>query len=164
LSRISPRVFALATQARPALVYRGRLARKSSSERASAQHSGLERWRVRVAVNDHEFLVDERDGKGLGDDSASAFKKIHFIDITAATEVSAIAADAKRAGKAVLPQSFVRIRDSGGRAAGLRAAGVGRRRRRRLSCDARETTVVSRTWPCSALRASSLRPERCWRC
>lgn len=22
-----------------------------------------------VAVNDHEFLVDERDGKGLGDDS-----------------------------------------------------------------------------------------------
>jgi hypothetical protein len=59
-----------------------------------------------VAVNDHEFLVDERDGKGLGDDSAAAFKKISFIDLTGATEVSAISGDANLAGKAV-PKSLL---------------------------------------------------------
>src|SRR6266404_2563693 len=35
-----------------------------------------------VAINDHEFLVDERDGKGLGDNSTAAYKKIYRIDLT----------------------------------------------------------------------------------
>jgi hypothetical protein len=41
-----------------------------------------------VAVNDHEFLVDERDGKGLGDDSKAAAKTLYKIDLTGATDVS----------------------------------------------------------------------------
>lgn len=44
-----------------------------------------------VALNDHEFLVDERDGKGLGDSSAAAVKQIFKIDITGATDVTGIA-------------------------------------------------------------------------
>ena len=40
-----------------------------------------------VAVNDHEFLVDERDGKGLGDGSAAVVKQVFKIDITGATDV-----------------------------------------------------------------------------
>lgn len=41
-----------------------------------------------VAVNDHEFLVDERDGKGLGDNSTAIFKKLFHIDLTGAQDVS----------------------------------------------------------------------------
>ena len=35
-----------------------------------------------VAINDHEFLVDERDGKGLGDGSAAVVKQMFKIDLT----------------------------------------------------------------------------------
>lgn len=41
-----------------------------------------------VAINDHEFLVDERDGKGLGDGSNAAVKQIFKIDINGAMDVS----------------------------------------------------------------------------
>lgn len=41
-----------------------------------------------VAVNDHELLMDERDGKGLGDDSSASFKKVFHIDLTGAQDVS----------------------------------------------------------------------------
>ncbi|MBI4692457.1 MAG: esterase-like activity of phytase family protein [Gammaproteobacteria bacterium] len=44
-----------------------------------------------VALNDHEFLVDERDGKGLGDSSAAAVKQLFKVDITGATDVTGIA-------------------------------------------------------------------------
>ncbi|WP_275575261.1 esterase-like activity of phytase family protein [Methylocucumis oryzae] len=37
------------------------------------------------------FLVDERDGKGLGDDSDAITKKIFKIDLNGATDVSQIA-------------------------------------------------------------------------
>jgi hypothetical protein len=43
-----------------------------------------------VAVNDHEFLVDERDGKGLGDDSKAAVKQIFHIDINNATDITGL--------------------------------------------------------------------------
>ncbi len=36
-----------------------------------------------VAINDHQFLVDERDGKGLGDGSNAKVKQIFQIDIQA---------------------------------------------------------------------------------
>ncbi len=45
-----------------------------------------------VALNDHQFLVDERDGKGLGDGSNAAVKSIFLIDITGATDISNVAA------------------------------------------------------------------------
>jgi hypothetical protein len=41
-----------------------------------------------LAINDHELLVDERDGKGLGDDSKASFKQISRIDLTGAQDVS----------------------------------------------------------------------------
>jgi hypothetical protein len=41
-----------------------------------------------VAINDHEFLVDERDGKGLGDGSTAAVKQLYKIDLTGAVDVS----------------------------------------------------------------------------
>ncbi len=44
-----------------------------------------------VAINDHEFLVLERDGKGLGDNSTAAVKKLFKIDLTGATEISGLA-------------------------------------------------------------------------
>jgi len=44
-----------------------------------------------VAINDHEFLVDERDGKGLGDNSTAAVKKLFKIDLTGALDVSGLA-------------------------------------------------------------------------
>ena len=51
-----------------------------------------------LAVNDHQFLVDERDGSGLGDTplltdvaSAAAVKRLFLIDLAGATDVTAIA-------------------------------------------------------------------------
>ena len=40
-----------------------------------------------TALNDHEFLVDERDGKGLGDGSNAKVKQIFKIDLDGATDV-----------------------------------------------------------------------------
>jgi hypothetical protein len=45
-----------------------------------------------LAINDDEFLVDERDGKGLGDGSSAVVKKLYKIDLTGATDVSGVAA------------------------------------------------------------------------
>ncbi len=45
-----------------------------------------------VAINDHEFLVDERDGKGLGDGSTAVVKKIYKIDINGAVDVTNMSA------------------------------------------------------------------------
>lgn len=50
-----------------------------------------------LAVNNHQFLVDERDGTGLGDTplltdvaSAAKIKKLYLIDLAGATDVSSI--------------------------------------------------------------------------
>jgi len=40
-----------------------------------------------VAINDHELLMDERDGKGLGDNSTASFKQFYRIDLTGAQDV-----------------------------------------------------------------------------
>ncbi len=41
-----------------------------------------------TAINDHQFLIDERDGKGLGDGTSAANKKIYMIDISAAQDIT----------------------------------------------------------------------------
>jgi hypothetical protein len=46
-----------------------------------------------IALNGHEFLVDERDGKGLGDGSNAKFKQVFKIDLSNATEVSGMSGD-----------------------------------------------------------------------
>ncbi len=43
-----------------------------------------------VALNNHQFIVDERDGKGLGDGSAAAVKSLFQIDIAGATDISGV--------------------------------------------------------------------------
>jgi len=54
-----------------------------------------------VAINDHEFLVDERDGKGLGDNSDAKVKQIFRIDLNGAQEITGLSGDlsAKAVGK-----------------------------------------------------------------
>ncbi len=43
-----------------------------------------------VALNNHEMLVDERDGKGLGDGSKAKVKQIFKIDLANAVDVSSM--------------------------------------------------------------------------
>lgn len=43
-----------------------------------------------TAINDHEFLIDERDGKGLGDNSNAVVKQIFRIDLTGAQDVTGL--------------------------------------------------------------------------
>jgi hypothetical protein len=52
-----------------------------------------------VAINDHEFLVDERDGKGLGDNSTAVYKKIYRIDLSGAHDVSNLTGEANLSGQ-----------------------------------------------------------------
>jgi hypothetical protein len=54
-----------------------------------------------LAINDHEFLVDERDGKGLGDNSTAVFKRLFRIDLTGADEVTGLSGEANLAPHAV---------------------------------------------------------------
>lgn len=60
-----------------------------------------------VAINDHEFLIDERDGKGLGDDSKAGFKKIFQVDLSTGQDVSSITGESALAAKAVGKSLFV---------------------------------------------------------
>jgi hypothetical protein len=53
-----------------------------------------------LAVNDHQFLVDERDGKGLADKplptdkpSKAGVKKLYLIDLNGAQDVSGVSGD-----------------------------------------------------------------------
>jgi hypothetical protein len=58
-----------------------------------------------VALNDHQFVVDERDGKGLGDTvgSVAVVKQLFKIDITGAQDVSALSGDLSNQAVAKVP-------------------------------------------------------------
>ncbi|MEI7869136.1 MAG: esterase-like activity of phytase family protein [Candidatus Methylumidiphilus sp.] len=60
-----------------------------------------------VALNDHQFLVDERDGKGLGDGSVAVLKQFFQIDLTGATDVSGISGETNLLPFAVNKQLFL---------------------------------------------------------
>jgi hypothetical protein len=62
-----------------------------------------------VAINDHEFLVDERDGKGFGDGSPAVFKKVFRIDVTGAADVTGVVGGAALLAKAVAKTEFLDI-------------------------------------------------------
>jgi hypothetical protein len=47
-----------------------------------------------VALNDHQFLVDERDGKGRGDGSVAVVKQLFVIDTNGATDVTGLSGTA----------------------------------------------------------------------
>ena len=70
-----------------------------------------------TAVNDHVFLVDERDGKGLGDGTSAAVKKLFRIDLAGAADVTGMSGDL--AAFAVPKTEFLDIRKT------LVGAGVG---------------------------------------
>ena len=76
-----------------------------------------------VAINDHEFLVDERDGKGLGDGSAAVIKQVFKIDITGATDVmnEASLSNSTMTGKNAVAKSALPVVDL---VALLNAAGI----------------------------------------
>ena len=71
-----------------------------------------------LALNDHQFLVLERDGKGLGDGSSAAFKQIYLIDTTGAEDVSGLTGKAALLAKAVNKTLFLDLK------AALNAAGI----------------------------------------
>jgi hypothetical protein len=65
-----------------------------------------------LAVNDHEFLLDERDGKGLGDGplgSSAVVKQIFKIDVTGAADVSLVTGAANLAPFAVAKTLFLDV-------------------------------------------------------
>jgi hypothetical protein len=55
-----------------------------------------------LAINRHEFLVLERDGKGLGDGSKADVKRLYWIDIKGATDVGALNKGAGISGQSTL--------------------------------------------------------------
>jgi len=71
-----------------------------------------------VAVNDHQFLVDERDGKGRGAGGEPVFKTLFLIDLAGASDVSDLSGAEALAGKAVTKTVFLDM------VAALKAGGV----------------------------------------
>jgi hypothetical protein len=57
-----------------------------------------------LALNDHEFIVDERDGHGLGDNSKAKVKQLFKIDLQGATDVSDM--DGTTAASHALPKTL----------------------------------------------------------
>lgn len=47
-----------------------------------------------IALNDHQFLIDTRDGKGLGDGSVAVIKQLWAVDIAGAPDVSGLSKEA----------------------------------------------------------------------
>ena len=63
-----------------------------------------------VAINDHEFLILERDGKGLGDGSNAVIKKVFKIDIAGAQDASNVSGAANLAAYAVTKTEFLDLK------------------------------------------------------
>jgi uncharacterized repeat protein (TIGR01451 family) len=62
-----------------------------------------------IALNDHQFLIDTRDGKGLGDGSTAVIKQLWAVDVTEAQDVSALSGEATLLTKAVPKKLFLDI-------------------------------------------------------
>ena len=54
-----------------------------------------------IAINDHQFLVDERDGEGLGVGDAAVVKQLFKIDLTGATDITNLSGAAAAAATMV---------------------------------------------------------------
>ncbi|MES2091135.1 MAG: esterase-like activity of phytase family protein [Pseudomonadota bacterium] len=70
-----------------------------------------------LALNDHQFIVLERDGKGLGDGSAAVVKQLFSVDLSGAQDVSGLSGEAALLAKAPAKTLFLDI------AAALKAYG-----------------------------------------
>lgn len=71
-----------------------------------------------LALNAHEFLVLERDGKGLGDNSAAVVKQVWKVDLANAEDVSPLEGATDLLAKAPAKTLFVDLR------AAMNAAGI----------------------------------------
>jgi hypothetical protein len=69
-----------------------------------------------LALNEHEMLVLERDGKGLGDDSKAVVKRIHKIDLDGAQDVTGLTGEAALVAKAPAKTLFLDIVEKLGQA------------------------------------------------
>ncbi|ALT79741.1 esterase-like activity of phytase family protein [Paucibacter sp. KCTC 42545] len=65
-----------------------------------------------LALNDHEFLVLERDGKGLGDDSTAKFKSIYKVDLANAADVSSISGESNLLALAPAKSLFLDLKQA----------------------------------------------------
>lgn len=63
-----------------------------------------------LALNSHEFLVLERDGKGLGDGSTAAFKSIYKVDFDGASDVTALSGEGNLTGFAPAKSLFLDLK------------------------------------------------------
>ena len=71
-----------------------------------------------LAINSHEFLVLERDGKGLGDGTSAIVKQLWKVDLSGATDVSELSGAAALLAVAPAKTLFLDLR------AALNAAGI----------------------------------------
>jgi hypothetical protein len=71
-----------------------------------------------LALNSHEFLVLERDGKGLGDNSAAVVKQVWKVDLANAADVSRLEGATELLARAPSKSLFVDLR------AAMNAAGI----------------------------------------
>ena len=71
-----------------------------------------------LALNDHQFLVLERDGKGLGDGSSAVIKQVQAVDLTGAQDVTLLSGESALLAKAPTKKLFLDI------AAALKAFGI----------------------------------------
>jgi hypothetical protein len=71
-----------------------------------------------VALHDHQFLVLERDGNGLGDGSSAKLKQLRLIDLSGAHDVTNLSGEADLAPYAVSSSLFLDIKSA------LNAAGI----------------------------------------
>lgn len=65
-----------------------------------------------LAVNDHEFLVLERDGKGRGDGSKAAMKQLRLVNINGAQDVSALSGASSLAAVALNSTLFLDLKSA----------------------------------------------------
>ena len=69
-----------------------------------------------VALNGHEFLVDERDGKGRGDGSSAKIKQLFKIDLAGAVDISSmdgLTAATHAVGKTLFLDLVVALKNKG---------------------------------------------------
>ncbi|ABF42555.1 conserved hypothetical protein [Candidatus Koribacter versatilis Ellin345] len=59
-----------------------------------------------IALNNHEFIVDERDGNGLGDGSTAVVKKLYKIDLAKAIDITGMTSADAAAAAASTPKSL----------------------------------------------------------
>jgi hypothetical protein len=63
-----------------------------------------------VALNNHEFLVDERDSAGLGSGSAAVIKRLYKVDLTGAFDITGLSGEANLQAHALAKTLFLDFR------------------------------------------------------